>query len=137
MVKPGTYGAMVGVGDTVGVGETVGLGLGVGVGETVGVGDSVGVGVGVLVASGVMVKTSSAPELPGSVDVGAGVSLVEEIFTSSPEAVFALGFAKEPANITTKKQIQVAAKPINARCLFFIVNPDTFLISRYIPFYVS
>ena len=114
MVKFGTYASGTGVGDKVGVGETVGVGLGVGVGDTVGVGETVGVGVSAVIV------------------VVGGVDLSENSATSEtrsfPEAIiFVYGVAKDPANITTKKQTQVAINPISVRCVFFIVNPKTFL----------
>ena len=110
---------MVGVGLKVGVGDTVGVGLNVGVGETVGVGDSVSCGASV--GTGVSVGAAV-----GADAVASGASGCSEEM-SFPDAVISpAGFIKEPASITTKKQTQVAANPISVRCVFFIVNPETF-----------
>ena len=66
------------------------------------------------------------------VAVGAGVALESDLLLESSEtisfpeaAISESGFAKEPASMMTKKQVQVAAKPISVRCVFFIkfLNP--------------
>ena len=82
----------------------VGLGLGVGVSVGAGVGDGVA---GVSVADGFA--------------SGMSVGVVSPETMSLPEAAMSdAGFTKDPASITTKKETQVAAKPISSRCVFFI-----------------
>ena len=43
------------------------------------------------------------------------------------DATPAVGFAKEPVSMATKKQRQVAVQPSSMRCVFFIVTLHTFL----------
>ena len=100
---------MVGVGLRVGVGVFVGVGLGVSVAGAM-VAANVGVGVGV---SGL--EAEKVPE-----------SLVSASFVEV--AIPAFNSVKEPAIMTAIKQKQVAMHPSSMRCVFFIVNPKTFLI---------